>query len=357
MTTNVIIPAAGQSTRFCTSKPKWMLTHPDGSLMINKSIQNLDLNDVDKVYVTVLQEHLNKFNFEEPLKQSFSDIGVECNLVKLDEPTVSQPETVYQTIEKEKIEGSIFIKDCDSSFSHKVSSGDYVTVCDANTVPDIRQLGAKSFVSYDENLVLSNIVEKNIVSPFFCTGGYGFSDARSFSKSFLLSRHTSKTEQSLYISDVIYYMMLVENKNFQASHVNDYYDWGTIEEWNRYKRKYATLFVDIDGVIFKNSGKYSVPRWTGNRLENNISCLKKLSDTGKVTIIFTTSRDLSHQKQTEEALESTGIKYDRVIYGLPHAQRIVINDYADTNPYRSCSSINIKRDEDELTKLLNYYVN
>ncbi|MEJ7682686.1 MAG: hypothetical protein WKG06_33480 [Segetibacter sp.] len=32
-----------------------------------------------------------------------------------------------------------------------------------------------------------------------------------------------------------------------------YSDWGTIEDWDRFKRSYATLFVDLDGTLVKNS--------------------------------------------------------------------------------------------------------
>jgi hypothetical protein len=334
-----------------------MLTHPDGSLMINKAAENLDLSDVDEVYVTVLKEHLDQFNFKEALYQSFLDVNITCKIIELENPTQSQPETVYETIRKENISGSIFIKDCDSSFFHKVCSGNYVTICDANTVPEIRQLGAKSFVSYDENLILNNIVEKQIVSPFFCTGGYSFTDAKQFCERFKkICNYNSPPTENLYISHIIFDMML-DKANFTASHVSNYYDWGTIEDWDRYKRKYATLFIDIDGIIFKNTGKYTTPKWSGSPMENNINYLKKLSMSNKIKIIFTTSRQTSHEEETEKALALTGIKYDKVIYDLPHAQRIVINDYAVTNPHRSCDAINIKRDSDELESLIKNFMN
>ena len=34
--------------------------------------------------------------------------------------------------------------------------------------------------------------------------------------------------------------------------------------------------------------------------------------------------------------------------GLNHSKRIIINDYANSNPYPSCDSINIKRNSDSL---------
>ena len=34
----LIIPAAGQSTRYPNLRPKWLLTMPDGQLMIEKCV-------------------------------------------------------------------------------------------------------------------------------------------------------------------------------------------------------------------------------------------------------------------------------------------------------------------------------
>jgi len=47
-------------------------------------------------------------------------------------------------------------------------------------------------------------------------------------------------------------------------------------------------------------------------------------------------------------MESKGIPYDHLIMGLPHCQRILINDFAKSNPYPSCSAINITRNSNQL---------
>ena len=41
-----------------------------------------------------------------------------------------------------------------------------------------------------------------------------------------------------------------------------------------------------------------------------------------------------------------------LVMGLPHCQRIVINDFARSNPYPSCSAINIPRNENNLKEFL-----
>jgi hypothetical protein len=38
--------------------------------------------------------------------------------------------------------------------------------------------------------------------------------------------------------------------------------------------------------------------------------------------------------------------------GLFHSKRIIINDYSKSNPFKSCDSINLKRDSSELKDIL-----
>jgi hypothetical protein len=46
------------------------------------------------------------------------------------------------------------------------------------------------------------------------------------------------------------------------------------------------------------------------------------------------------------------IPYDTLIMGLPHCKRVIINDFAKTNPYPSCESINLPRNSDNLIEFL-----
>jgi CTP:molybdopterin cytidylyltransferase MocA len=52
---NLLIPAAGTSSRFPNMKLKWLLTHPTGDLVIEKVLQPFDLKAYDRVIVTVLR--------------------------------------------------------------------------------------------------------------------------------------------------------------------------------------------------------------------------------------------------------------------------------------------------------------
>ena len=78
--------------------------------------------------------------------------------------------------------------------------------------------------------------------------------------------------------------------------------------------------------------------------------LKKISDDG-AQIFFVTSRDKENIHQFKEVLERFSIKYEKIIWGCNHSQRVIVNDFAPTNPYPSCKSISIPRNGD-LSKYL-----
>ena len=48
---NVILPVAGKSSRFPNVRPKWLLTNPNGNLMVVDSIIGLGLKDITCLYL------------------------------------------------------------------------------------------------------------------------------------------------------------------------------------------------------------------------------------------------------------------------------------------------------------------
>tara|TARA_Y100000034_G_C6880965_1_gene403684 strand:- start:429 stop:1505 length:1077 start_codon:yes stop_codon:yes gene_type:complete len=346
---NLIIPCAGESSRFPGTRPKWMLTQPDGQLMVVSSLSGLDLEEVSRVYLIVLQKHLDEYKCHDGIKEAFGIAGLEDKLeiVILEESTTSQPETVALGIRKANIKGPIFIKDCDGYFKAKIRPKNEVSVFDLADM-ELVHAANKSYVICDEHGLISNIAEKTIISSTFCVGGYSFENASSFIQYY----ESLKDYDGLYVSHIIYQMMLDEI-TFEVQRVRDYVDWGTLKEWALYKEEYATLFVDIDGVLVQSSSKYFSPKWGETAaISSNAQILRELYDSGKVQIILTTARDEQVRELTEEQLERLGIKYHRIVFGLLHSKRIIINDYAATNPYKSCDAINIRRNSSELTEML-----
>ena len=147
--------------------------------------------------------------------------------------------------------------------------------------------------------------------------------------------------------------MMLSGSTFYGTKTTDFKDWGTLDAWNKYKSQYKCLFVDIDGTLITNSSHHFPPyTGSGEPIEDNIDYLVELHEQGRAKIVLTTSRPERLRQITITELQTKGIPYDELVMGLPHCQRVIINDFARSNPYPSCKAINIPRNTDELTEFL-----
>jgi hypothetical protein len=346
---SVLLPIAGRSSRFPDMNPKWSLTHPLGSMMVIEAIKGLDLQQVGRICVIGLREHDEKFQLQAALKAQFDTMGLggKVEFLLLDEYTKSQPETVAAGIRKGDIAGPIYIKDSDNFFRDIPTAANCISGYDLHLIEKVNAR-SKSYFEVNADGYVTNIVEKRIVGSKFCAGGYSFASAEEYLEYF---GRLSK-EKEIYISHIIYGMIL-DGVSFAYSDVKDYVDWGTVKDWQAYTRQYSTLFVDLDGTLVKNSAQYTAPLWGDtDGIEPNIAAVNHLYDSGKVQIIITTSRKESNRDATMQQLARVGIKFHKIIFELSHGRRIVINDYAPSNPFKSCDAINIKRNSPDLKQML-----
>lgn len=347
---NLIVPVAGKSSRFPNAKPKWMLTHPKSNLfMVLESIKGINLEFFDKIYFVALKEHLAKFKFEKGFQEELSELNLldKSTVVYLNESTRSQSETVYKAIKKEKIKGFIMIKDSDNYFKCDLDSvGNQICFYDLNDT-EIINPSNKSYLKIDENNVISHIVEKKVISSTFSIGGYCFNSTEDFISSF---EEMKDVEDECYVSNIIFDLIL-KGRVFLGKSCSNYKDWGTLQDWNNYKSQYNTLFIDLDGTLVENTS-YKFPPYIGNGkpLTNNIKWLQGLYKKGTTAIILTTSRPEKYKKETLKELKEKEIPFDHLLMGLGHSKRIIINDFANSNPYPACSSINITRNSDSLSE-------
>lgn len=345
----LIVPMAGKSSRFPNMKPKWMLTHPSGRFMVIESIRGLNLIDFKKIIFVCLKEHEDLHGFTKGFKEELDGLNLldKSEILYLDQTTKHQSETVAKAIEAYNIKESIFVKDSDNYFTIEYTGNNTVCYSDLNSCGLIKPKN-KSYISVDEHGLINNIVEKQVISSSFCVGGYGFESA----KEFMVYLNKIESEQEVYLSNVIFEMIL-DDKRFSSTAVNSYKDWGTLEDWDRFKRSYAALFLDIDGTLVKNSSAH-FPPYIGNTpaLDENIDIIKKLYASGKFQVILTTSRPEKYRQETIDQMSREQIPFDHLIMGLYHAKRIIINDYSKSNPYKSCDAINLKRDSNDLKEIL-----
>jgi hypothetical protein len=347
---NLLLPLAGKSSRFPNTRPKWMLTHPKtGRMMVIEAIQGLPLNEFDNIYLGLLKEHVDEFKFIKGLALDLVSCNLKINVhtVILDEPTKSQSETVYTMIKKQDIKGYILVKDCDNYFETQYKDFEHNQVC-YSKLDDHSSINPsnKSYISLDDKNYILNIVEKRIISNTFSVGGYGFKDAQQFAE-YYEKLNKVGVEGECYISNIIYEMLLDDIK-FKGQPVTNYLDWGTAQNWLEYKKNFRTIFVDLDGTLITNTSWHFPPYvGEGRPIQKNINELKRVYTEG-CKIIITTSRPERFHEITIDELEKHDIPYDQLIMGLPHGKRTLVNDYAESNPYPSCDSINIPRNSDTL---------
>ena len=347
---NLIITAAGLSSRFEGLKPKWMLTHPNGNWMLVEALKSMDFDSVDKIHLGFLREHIEEYNCMDGIKLCIKELGIEekAEIITLQERTKNQPHTVYSIIKKAKISGQIIIKEVDNTFTYKIADGNFMCYYDLNDTTCINPSN-KSYITIDKNGSISNLVEKKVISSTFGCGSYSFKSSAEYCGYF---ESLSEKRDNLYLSDIIK-KMIEDKKDFKAVKASNYIDWGTKEDWFAYVREYKTIFVDLDGTLVKSSGKYCSPLWGETKgIRKNIELINKLHDTGKVYVIITTARPRSAKKITLKQLEKEGIKHDDIIFDLFHANRTLINDYGSSNPYPTCSAVNIFRNSDDLERYL-----
>lgn len=345
----IVLPIAGRSSRFPGLRPKWMLSAPTGELMLEKSLSSVPDWRERRIVVGALREHLVDQKGETALRRAFGDA---IEIVSFDDQTSGPAETVEKILTRANVTEPFFVKDCDSWFvSSESVFGDCVCYVDLAQSRDVSNVAAKSFVHLNEHNIVTTIVEKIVSSTYISVGGYGFRDAQTYLAAYealIGSGHPGEP----FISHVILEAMH-QGSVFKGIGVDSYVDVGTLPAWNRFRAKQAAYFVDVDGVVLKNAGQYLPPFWDGpdEALPNNVAALKKLA-AGGAQLIFVTARPESYRQKTESKLAELGLTWHAFIFGINHASRTLINDYAPSNPYPSASALNLIRNDDALNKLI-----
>lgn len=201
---NLIVPIASYKCEYLNSLPLVFVKDEEGLIPCIKAVQALDYSRFDHIYFTILRTLDNQHNLSALLQEQFNRIGLSrAEIVVLEEPTVSQPDTIYQTIQQAHIQGAIFIKDADCSFSGEILPQNGVVIYPLESLPWVNPQN-KSYVAVDDNFYVTNIIEKKIISHYFLAGGYCFEDAELYCRYYL----PFAEQKGLYLSHIIYSMLL-----------------------------------------------------------------------------------------------------------------------------------------------------
>lgn len=101
-----------------------------------------------------------------------------------------------------------------------------------------------------------------------------------------------------------------------------------------------TWLLDLDGTVLRHNG-FKIDG-QDSLLPGAREMLAQIPPQDMV--IFLTSRPEAQAVATEAFLASMGIRYDRIIYGLPYGERILIND-AKPSGLKTAIALNPRRDE------------
>lgn len=340
----ILVPAAGLSTRYPNTRPKYLLYDYKSDLMVKNAVQQF-IGTGHRITIGILKEHADRYDVVEHIQNAIPDV----NIIVLPEKTKGPADTIYQMLkwfDKEDFE--FLVKDCDSFFIHDLPAGNYVCTSNIASHETLRKLSSKSFVKYNEQGIITDIIEKKVVSDTFCVGGYKFESANQYKETY---KKLSKNVDEIFVSHIIQ-DMLMNGKTFTLSTVRDYVDVGTIEEWQEYNNR-PVVFCDIDGTLIKSQSRFGNNSYYHDPvvLSENFSVVKDLYDNG-AQIIFTTSRETKYHDVTQTMLKKLGFNDCLLLTGLNISSRILINDYNDSNPYPRAVAYNIKRDTDTLKDVL-----
>ena len=342
---HVIVPAAGLSSRFPGMKPKYLLYDYSHKLMVQRAVEPY-LEKGCQVTIGILKEHNEKYHAHEFIRH---ELGSKVNVVVLPEVTKGPADTVYQIIHNtpgliDQLD-EILIKDCDSFFDHEYSMGNYICVSNIADHEVLKKLASKSFVVSNEQGIITDIVEKKVVSDTFCVGGYKFSSAKLYCDTF---EEISSTNE-IFVSDVIQ-RLLFNGTIITEKKVTNYFDVGTAADWFEFNDK-PVIFCDVDGTIIKSQSRVGVNTYEDEPviLDNNVKILLDYQSRGS-QIIFTTARPKQYEDRTRQILDSFGFHDYQLLIGLQNSKRILINDYNKSNPYPRAEAINIPRDSDTLNE-------
>ena len=335
----VILPCAGTGV-FPGLRPKYLLCDYSGKMMVENAAQ--DYIGKYNVTVVILKEHVERYDALNKLNERFDN---QVRIVVLDQPTQSPAHTVYNAINVLGLDPNapMLIRDVDAFWNSKIQPGNVLYVAKLSKYPTIRMPSSKSYTITNDQGIVNNVIEKQIVSDNFCAGGYQFNRIENFIKAFL---EVQKTLQNIFISNIVDFMISTGEIFFECE-VNNFVDVGTLQDWLEFNDK-PTYFCDIDGTIVKTGFEF-YENW--KPIIENIEVLLNEYKRG-CKIIFCTSRKEKYREITRAMLDDLGFVGCDLIMGLHHSRRVVINDFARSNPYPSAVAVNLKRDDNSLKEML-----
>ena len=366
----VIIPLGGIGQRFKNNgynSPK-SLVKVFGKPILYYLLDNLDFTKISMVYIPYNKEYV-AYRLEDMLKKDYPNVPF--NFLCLNENTRGAAETINIALNELSIpDCPILSLDGDNYYTTNImelwDGGNKVI-----TIEDNSDIPIYSYIEVDNETpddLITNIVEKEKISNFACTGAYGFRSYRQllhYTQYIINNNIIQKSE--FYTSNVIKEMLnnnvkfsnvLINNDNWICmgtpiqvrSFCNNFPKISCINNTN--KIKLLRICFDLDNTLVsypKTPNDYT----SVEPIQKNIDFLKYLKSFGHTIIIYTARRMKTHNGNVGKIMSDVGIitfetlikfdiPYDEIYFGKPYAN-VYIDDMA-LNAY------------DDLEKSLGFYM-
>ena len=344
----ILIPLGGAGFRFSQNNytmPK-PLVKVKGKSIICWLLDNLVLPHNTHVCIPY-NKHLQKYRIEDILRKEYPNINFVFECIQSD--TKGAVETIkhgLKKLERENVRDSCVIcLDGDNFYNidivSKWNKQNQIFVFEDNT-----ERSCFSFVRFEEiTLKLIEIVEKDRISNFGCTGGYGFESWKSLQKMCdYITQNDITSKGEYYTSILVNEMNKQEEFTVNVLEKSQFICLGTpvdvrmfcqnAAENYQVKKRYC---FDLDNTLVSFPEVYG-DYTTVKPIPENISILRKLHKANNTIIIYTARRMhtcygnvgkvvKNIAKITIETLERFNIPYDELYFGKPHAD-FYIDDLA-----------------------------
>lgn len=304
----LIVPCLGR--KFINGIPQYLYRHPNGKLLIERSIEGVFSGIFDKVLIVLLENDVYEYQADNIIKAELKKYPIE--IVTLNQMTSGPAETIYNVLCKLNVVGPIVIKDVDNYIEVKfIPQGNFVAGLDLNLWErDIHKLKDKSFLILNEQGNLLDIIEKQVRSDVICLGLYGFNKAEDFIKAFKKLNDINYPITKLYVSHIISYLIGYLGRVFHYVSVSEYENWGDERLWKDLQRDYTLYFIDLDN-IFSENGSLS------DEVKDKLIILQKRG----ASFIGYTVEDTEYKTHALKTLQNVGLKFIKIIYGCPYSEK------------------------------------
>lgn len=303
----LIVPCVGR--KIINGIPQYLNRHPNGKLLIERSIEGVYSKEYEKVYVVILASDNDEYNAKSIIIDELRDYPLE--VITLNKMTSGPAETIYQCIKKTNINGSIVVKDSDNFLKiDNVPVSNFVAGLDLNSWNrDVHNLRNKSFLIVNEQGNILDIIEKKVRSEVICLGLYGFKKANDFVNAYERLNDVSYQISSLYLSHIISYLIGYSGRVFRYVESLEYENWGDDRLWKDMQRDYALYFIDLDNILGSNC----------TISNSNKNKLLDLQSRGASFVGYTVE-DEDYKISALRVLQSAGLNFTKIVYGCPHSE-------------------------------------